>query len=276
MKQRRYPIALTIAGSDSGGGAGIQADLKTFSALGVYGTSAITAITAQNTLGVSAISSVPPEIVDAQLTALFSDFPIHALKTGMLYAPETVQVVTEAIRRWKPAHVVVDPVMIATSGDSLILEESIRLYKSRLFPLTDLLTPNCDEAALLTGLAVDSPDKMLKAAESLLATGCRGVLIKGGHLAASSNEATDLLLLADASPLYLTAPFIATRNTHGTGCTLSAAITAYLACGHPLADAVVAAKEYLTKALQTGAEANCWQGHGPLNHFHNPQPLCTF
>lgn len=267
----RYPVALTIAGSDSGGGAGIQADLKTFSSLGVYGTSAITAVTAQNTTGVQSIQPVSPDIIEGQIRAVMEDIPIDAVKIGMLFLPQTVRIVAQALDRFSPTHVVLDPVMIATSGDSLIAEETVETIINELFHRVHLITPNIDEASLLSGMAIHNENDMAAAAEKLWALGCPAVLMKGGHLKGSNM--TDILYRKNQEPLRLSVPTIDTDNTHGTGCTLSSAIAAFMALGYTLPEAVIQAKTYITEALQAGADVQLGHGHGPLNHFFHPQPL---
>lgn len=267
----RYPVALTIAGSDSGGGAGIQADLKTFSALGVYGASVITAVTAQNTREVRGIQAVEPGIVRQQLEAVFDDLQVDAVKTGMLHNTEAVHCVAEAMRRYRPPYLIVDPVMVSTSGCRLIENDTVEAIKSRLFGRATLITPNLDEAELLSGLPVRSIPQMEQAAGRLLELGCRAVLMKGGHLA--DKESTDILFISGEEPLYLRTDAVRTGNSHGTGCTLSSAIAAYLALGHDLRQAVTAAKEYISGALRQGADVKTGNGHGPVNHFFAPSPL---
>lgn len=259
------PIALTIAGSDSGGGAGIQADLKTFSALGVYGASVITAITAQNTKGVTAVENVSADMVVAQIDAVFSDLHVKAVKIGMVSRRETIVAIAERLRRFgKPA--VVDPVMVATSGDRLLQPDAASLLMEQLLPLALVVTPNLPEAALLSGRPIaENETEMARQAEALLKGGARSVLIKGGHL--PSGEATDLLFDGQTL-LRLPAPRIETRNDHGTGCTLSAAIAACLALGKPLAEAARAAKDYLHGAISAADELQVGQGRGPVHHFH--------
>jgi hydroxymethylpyrimidine/phosphomethylpyrimidine kinase len=259
-------IALTIAGSDSGGGAGIQADLKAFSALGVYGASVITALTAQNTRGVTGIHDVPPDFVTAQIDAVFSDIAVDAVKIGMLSRPETIRAVADGLRRWKPSHVVLDPVMVATSGDMLLVPEARDSLVSELFPLATLITPNMSEAAVLTGMPVAaSEDEMLQQADALQALGARNVLLKGGH--GQGAEAVDVLLHQGGRARF-TARRHATLNTHGTGCTLSSAIAAGLALGLGLEGAVRAAKDYLTGAIVAADDLRIGGGHGPVHHFH--------
>jgi hydroxymethylpyrimidine/phosphomethylpyrimidine kinase len=268
---RHYPRVLSIAGSDSGGGAGIQADLKTFGALGCYGMTAITAITAQNTQGVRAIHGVPPAILAAQIDAVVEDIGVDAVKIGMLHAPEIVQVVAQAIRRHSLKNVVLDPVMVATSGDRLIAEETVAVLVRELFPLAAVITPNLDEAELLLGHAIANAAALEPAAQELLALGARSVLLKGGHLA--GDEVVDVLLQPGRAPLRLASPRIASRNVHGTGCTLSSAIAAHLATGHALDEAVRLARGYILGAIAAGAAVRTGHGHGPLNHGYAPVPM---
>ena len=267
----QYPRLLTIAGSDSGGGAGIQADLKTFSALGCFGMSAITALTAQNTCGVRAIHGVPLNVLRDQIDAVVEDIGVDAVKIGMLHSPEMVQVVANAIDRHALPHVVMDPVMVATSGAVLIDSPAIAALVRELFGRAVLVTPNLDEATLLVGRTLANEDDMQLAAHELLAKGARAVLLKGGHLA--GDVVSDLLQVAGAAPYWMRAPRIATANTHGTGCTLSSAIAAYLALGHSLIDAVEAARAYVRGALAAGAHVKTGQGSGPLNHGFAPQVM---
>ena len=265
---RRYPRLLTIAGSDSGGGAGIQADLKTFAALGCYGMSAITAITAQNTLGVSAIAPLPAALLTQQIDAVTSDIGVDAVKIGMLHDPEVVLAVAAAIRRHGWTRVVLDPVMVATSGDALIAKETVAVLVRELFPLATVVTPNLDEAALLLGRPVTAEAELAAAAADLLALGAPAMLLKGGHLA--GEELVDLLLETGRPPQRYASARIASRNTHGTGCTLSSAIACYLALGHDLADAVRLARGYVVEAIRHGADVRVGGGHGPLNHGFGP------
>jgi hydroxymethylpyrimidine/phosphomethylpyrimidine kinase len=260
------PIALTIAGSDSGGGAGIQADLKTFAALGVYGASVLTALTAQNTQRVSAIHDVPAEFVTAQIDAVFSDLAVGAVKIGMLARAPVIEAVAAGLDRWKATNVVLDPVMIATSGDRLLAPEAIDALKRELLPRANLVTPNLPEAAALLGDEVAADERAMEAqALRILALGAKAVLIKGGH--GESAESADLLFDGSSSTRFAVKR-IATRNTHGTGCTLSAAIAAGLAKGQDLATAARAAKDYVTKAIAAADRLAIGQGHGPLHHFH--------
>lgn len=269
--KHQYPRLLTIAGSDSGGGAGIQADLKTFSALGCFGMSAITALTAQNTTGVRAIHGVPPDMLTAQIDAVVEDIGVDAVKIGMLHSPEIVQAVADAIDRHALPHVVLDPVMVATSGAVLIDSPAIASLVRELFGRAVLVTPNLDEASLLVGRALTSEADMQAAAHELLAKGARAVLIKGGHL--TGDVVSDLLQAAGVAPYWMRAPRIATANTHGTGCTLSSAIAAHLALGYSLVDAVEAARAYVRGALAAGASVKTGQGGGPLNHGFAPQVM---
>jgi len=259
---------LSIAGSDSGGGAGIQADLKTFSALGCFGLTAITAITAQNTTGVRAIHGVPPAMLRDQIDAVVEDIGVDAVKIGMLHAPDIVQTVAQAIARHQLRNVVFDPVMVATSGAKLITDEAVSLLVAELFARAMVITPNLDEAALLVGQALQTPQDMLQAAQKLLAQGAHAVLVKGGHLA--GDTVIDLLLQQGLEPLWMQAPRIDTANTHGTGCTLSSAIAAYLALGLALPEAVQEARGFVRQALQAGAVVKTGHGSGPLNHSFAP------
>ena len=264
----RYARVLTIAGSDSGGGAGIQADLKTFAALGCYGMSALTALTAQNTVGVQAIHAVPPSFLKAQLESVLDDIGADAIKIGMLHAPEIVEVVAWAIDQYRPAHVVLDPVMVATSGDRLIAEETVTELVRQLFPRASLITPNLDEAEWLLGHRIAEAEVLPAAADALLALGAQAVLLKGGHLAGTT--VVDWLARPGHSGLRLASERIASHNVHGTGCTLSSAIASHLALGHELEAAVRLARDYILSAIATGAKVRTGQGHGPLNHGHAP------
>jgi len=264
-----YPRVLTIAGSDSGGGAGIQADLKTFAALGCYGMTAITALTAQNTLGVQAIQSLPAAFLKTQLQSVLDDIGVDAVKIGMLHSPEVVEVVAWAIDHYQLQKVVLDPVMVATSGDALIADETIAVLVRELFPRVQLITPNLDEAALLLGRPLSKASELSAAAAELQAMGAAAVLLKGGHL--PGDEVVDVLLLADHLSHCLRSPRINSMNVHGTGCTLSSAIASYWALGHDLQDAVVQARAYILAAIQAGAQVTTGHGHGPLNHGFAPK-----
>jgi hydroxymethylpyrimidine/phosphomethylpyrimidine kinase len=260
------PVALTIAGSDSSGGAGIQADLKTFSALDVYGASVITALTAQNTKGVTQIHDVPPDFITAQIDAVFSDLAVNAVKIGMLSVPAAIAAVVAGLDRWKLTLVVLDPVMVASSGDRLLAPAAIEILKRELIPRALVITPNLPEAAALLDAPIATTEGEMRAqAEQLLALGTKAVLIKGGH--ASGSEAVDLLVSREAVA-RLTAERHDTKNTHGTGCTLSAAIAAGLARGQRLGEAVSDAKQYVTEAIGCADELAVGHGHGPVHHFH--------
>ena len=266
-----YPRVLSIAGSDSGGGAGIQADLKTFAALGCYGMTAITALTAQNTLGVRAIHGVPSEMLRDQIDAVVEDMGLDAVKIGMLHAPDIVQTVAEAIDRHALQKVVLDPVMVATSGAVLIDNPAIAVLVRELFWRAVMITPNLDEASLLVGRPLGSEQAMEAAAQELLAKGAQAVLLKGGHLA--GEVVSDLLVTQNGELHWMRAPRIHSANTHGTGCTLSSAIAAHLALGAPLLEAVQAARAYVRAALEAGAKVRTGAGSGPLNHGHAPQAM---
>jgi len=259
-------IAVTIAGSDSGGGAGIQADLKAFSALGVYGASVIAALTAQNTRGVTAIHDVPPDFVRAQMDAVFSDLAVDAVKIGMLSVPETIRAVADGLNAFGVGRIVLDPVMIAQSGDPLITPEAIDTLRDVLVPMATVITPNLPEAARLLNAEPAAGEVEMRAqGERLMALGPKAVLMKGGH--GEGAESVDLLITGDGV-VRLAARRIDTQNTHGTGCTLSSAITAGMARGLPLADAVREAKAYLTAALAAADDLDIGHGHGPVHHFH--------
>ena len=261
------PVALTVAGSDSGGGAGIQADLKTFAALGVYGASVLTALTAQNTLGVQAVHAVPAAFVVRQLDSVLDDLAVAAIKVGMIADAEVAAALADALRaRAAGLPVVLDPVMVATSGDSLIASEAVAVLRERLIPLAALLTPNLPEAAALLGEAIaEGEEAAAGQGRRLLALGPGAVLVKGGH--GTGPESVDLLVTRDGVR-RLPAARIATRRTHGTGCTLSAAVAAGLARGAALPDAVAAAKDYVTRAIAGADRLAVGRGHGPLHHFH--------
>ena len=271
---------LTIAGSDSGGGAGIQADLKTFAALGTYGACVITALTAQNTRTVTAIHDVPPDFVGAQLDAVFDDIRISAVKIGMLSRPEVIAVVAERLQHYSAdcGWIVVDPVMVAKSGDRLLQPDAVAALREKLLPLASVITPNLPEAGVLLDREPPTDQaSMVEAAAALRALGPRAVLLKGGHL--EGDESIDVLDDGDGGddggsggndgkPEILSAPRIATANTHGTGCTLSAAIAALLGRGLPLRSAVARAKVYITAAIQAADQLDVGHGHGPVQHFH--------
>lgn len=260
------PIALTIAGSDSSGGAGIQADLKTFAACGVYGASAITALTAQNTRGVNGIHDVPADFITAQIEAVFADLDVKAVKIGMVARRKAIEAIVAGLDKWSPAHVVVDPVMVATSGDRLLSPDAIDALRKKLFPRSSLITPNLPEAAALLDDAIaESEADVERQGRLLLALGCPAVLIKGGH--AHGPESIDYLVTG-TSVIRLAAPRTATTNTHGTGCSLSSAVAAGLAKGNSLEAAVRDAKAYVSAAIAASDRLRVGHGHGPIHHFH--------
>lgn len=265
MSRTTLPVVLSIAGSDSGGGAGIQADLKTFQAFGVFGTTAITAITAQNTTGVTAVHPVPLEVVRAQIHAVASDLPPAAIKTGMLATAELVGVVAEEIAQHALPNFVCDPVMVASSGARLLDEDAIEALLTKLLPLSTLITPNLDEARILTGLAVEGEAGMLEAAEVLVAMGADAALVKGGH--GGGDEVVDILWDGRVVQRW-SRPRLHTRNVHGTGCTLSAAIAAGLATGSPLRNSVERALNFVARAIEEAPGLG--NGFGPLNHLVRP------
>lgn len=254
---------LTIAGSDSSGGAGVQADLKTFAALGAYGMSCITALTAQNTTGVTAIADTAPEMVTAQLAAVYEDVPPDAVKMGMLANGAVAGAAADFLAAHRGAPVVVDPVMSATSGAVLLEEEAIQVYREKLFPLAAVVTPNMPEAEVLAGMTIRTEADMQEAARRIIAFGCGAVLVKGGHRGA---DALDVLLAADGFHEF-PGEKIDTANTHGTGCTLSSAIAVYLAEGASVPEAAAKAKAYLTGAIRGGRTRSVGHGHGPVDHF---------
>jgi hydroxymethylpyrimidine/phosphomethylpyrimidine kinase len=260
------PVALTIAGSDSSGGAGIQADLKTFAALGVYGASVITALTAQNTSGVSGIHQVPADFITAQIDAVFSDLDVAAVKIGMVAQVATLEAIVAGLMRWSPRHVVLDPVMVATSGDRLLAADAVAALRTKLIPRSSLITPNLPEAAALLEEPVASSEAAIEAqGKRLLALGCPAVLIKGGH--GQGAESIDYLVTG-GGVIALAAPRIATRNTHGTGCSLSSAIAAGLAKGEDMETAVRKAKAWVSAAIAEADRLGVGHGHGPIHHFH--------
>lgn len=260
------PIALTIAGSDSSGGAGIQADLKTFSALGVYGASVITALTAQNTRGVQSIFPVTPQFVRQQLDAVMGDLAVTAVKIGMLGTADVIEAVADGLEAWAPRFVVLDPVMVAKSGDHLLVPSAVDALRRRLVPLVTLITPNLPEAAVLLGEPeVRERNRMPAAAARLQGLGAKNVLLKGGHL---EGEDSPDVLLHGGEVSWLEGRRVPTPHTHGTGCTLSSAIAALLARGRPLPAAVAEAKQWLGQAIAAGRELGIGRGKGPVHHFH--------
>jgi hydroxymethylpyrimidine/phosphomethylpyrimidine kinase len=260
------PVALTIAGSDCSGGAGIQADLKTFAALGVYGASVITALTAQNTKRVSGIHPVPADFVAAQIEAVFGDLDVKAVKIGMAAQPATIDAIADGLTRWAPKHVVLDPVMVATSGDRLLAADALEGLRTKLIPQASLITPNLPEAAaLLDEPVADGEAAIERQGRRLLALGCPAVLIKGGH--GQGAESIDYLI-RHSGTVVLAAPRLATQNTHGTGCSLSSAIAAGLAKGEDMESAVRQAKDWISAAIAAADRLGVGHGHGPIHHFH--------
>lgn len=265
----KTPITLTIAGSDSGGGAGIQADIKAISATGGYACSVITALTAQNTLGVTGVMPVPGAFISQQFDAVFTDLQVQAVKIGMLGDADTINTVADALRQYKPAYVVLDPVMVATSGDLLLAEDAVETLIQSLLPLADVITPNLHEAQALLGRMgeplPETAEQMQASSEALLTLGCRSVLLKGGHF--EGQQATDYWL-SEAGLKTYTGERIDTQNTHGTGCTLSAGIASYLAQGLEMAEAIEQAKAYIQGAIRHADELEVGAGSGPVNHFY--------
>lgn len=272
---KKYHTVLTIAGSDCSGGAGIQADIKTISALGCYAASAITAVTVQNTCGVSAIHPIPAEYVKSQIEAVMTDIKPEAVKIGMINDVEIVRAIASSIKTYRPKLVVFDPVMVSTSGCKLIEDKAIEAIKNELIPLSTIITPNLKEAIVLTGDNISHAGSMIEAGRKILNYGCHSVLVKGGHL--DGDDMCDVLCInGDSNPYTFTARKIDSHNTHGTGCTLSSAIATNLALGYTLQEAVNRAKEYVYKGILTGKDIHIGNGHGPLNHFHTPVPMHIF
>ncbi|MEM7745826.1 MAG: bifunctional hydroxymethylpyrimidine kinase/phosphomethylpyrimidine kinase [Pseudomonadota bacterium] len=259
-------IALTIAGSDSGGGAGIQADLKAFSALGVYGASVLTAVTAQNTKAVTAVHEIPVEIIHAQIEAVLDDLDVDAIKIGMLSSPEIIAAVAGALSDVR-VPIVLDPVMVAKSGDRLLQERAVAALQSLLLPMATLVTPNAPEAAILTDTEeARGPETLKQQGEALIAAGAKSALMKGGHL--EGDICTDIFVTDGFPAKVLRAARVQTRNTHGTGCTLSAAIAAHLSRGRAVSEAVAEAHAYLNRAIVEAGTLQIGSGHGPVHHFH--------
>ena len=267
--KKRYNTVLTIAGSDSGGGAGIQADIKAISAMGCYAASAITAITVQNTLGVQAVHPVPLDILRGQIDAVLSDIGADAVKIGMLHSSEVVILVAEMIEKYGIRNVVLDPVMVSTSGHRLIEEDAVEVIKSRLLPLARVITPNVPEAEILAGCKIAGEDEFEAIARRLSDNGNVSVLMKAGHL--SGDSLVDYFYNAEDDTITrLQSKRVQTKNTHGTGCTLSSAFAASLAKGENLTDAAISAKRYIEHAIISGAEYEIGKGHGPVNHGFDP------
>lgn len=271
MKKYKYPSVLTIAGFDGSGGAGIQADIKTISALGCYATSVLTALPVQNTQGVKNIFSIPIKAVAEQLETIMEDIVPDTIKIGMIHTPELVDIIVKKLQEYKHIPIVFDPVMVATSGHRLIEEETIGAIIEKLFPIADIITPNMDEAAILSKIKVETLKDMQLAGEHIKELGCKNILLKGGH------QKTEIItsLLLDESNTYHSFEFnrIETNNTHGSGCTLSAAIASFLAMGKSIYEAVELGQQYVYNAISCGADTKTGGGNGPLNHFFNPQKL---
>lgn len=267
---KHYISVLSIAGSDSGGGAGIQADLKTFAALGCYGTSAVTAITVQNTVGVFDIHPIPAAIVAGQIKAVLDDIKPSAIKIGMIQSSATALAITGLLKAYPHIPIVLDPVMISSSGRKLLDDATLRILQEQLFPLVTLLTPNLDEAAVLSGLPIDSVEDMQAAAARI---SCNAVLVKGGHL--SGTQLYNVYQDKSGNQHIFPSEAIATRNTHGTGCTLSSAIAAFLARGEALIAAIEKAGSYMHNAIAAGSDVKTGEGHGPVNHFFDPEKALT-
>ena len=257
-------VVLTIAGSDSGGGAGIQADLKTFQELGVFGTSAITAVTAQNTLGVHSVYPIEVEGVVAQMRAVLDDFDVKACKTGMLFSAEIISAVAKLLKEYPPIPLVIDPVMIAKGGQSLLQQQAIKALKEELIPLATIVTPNIPEAEVLTGITIRTDEDIYRAAKKIIKLGAKAVVMKGGHRS-DVLDAKDYFLDSDGQSFTVTTPWIQTKDTHGTGCTFAAALTGFLAKGYSMTDSVAEAKQFIQAAIEDGLHIG--SGHGPTNHW---------
>lgn len=263
-----YIPVLSIAGSDSSGGAGIQADIKTMSALGVYAMTAITAITVQNTLGVTAVQAITPDIITGQIDAVFADIPPRAIKIGMLFDAITAAAVADSLACHRARNIVLDPVMISTSGSRLLAADAIDVIVRRLIPMAEIITPNAMEAEALT--ASTDPEVQI---DRLREMGAQAILIKGGDKNTALDTVTDWLFTPAAGMMSLDSPRIRSVNTHGTGCTLSSAIASFLAMGYSVVESVLKAKEYISQAIEKGGRVSIGHGHGPVNHFHHPVPL---
>ncbi|MBQ2906608.1 MAG: bifunctional hydroxymethylpyrimidine kinase/phosphomethylpyrimidine kinase [Bacteroidales bacterium] len=277
-QSKSYPKVLSVAGSDSSGGAGIQADIKTFSALGVYGATAITAITAQNTQGVNSQFALEPQMVYDQIAAVMDDIEPSVVKIGMLSNTAIVEAVAKALYDYKPSFIVLDPVIVSSTGHRLLSIEAQETIKEKLIPIADLLTPNIPEMKVLTDSSLSSLEEKKEAAQQLFNLGAKAILLKGGH--EEGEMKTDVLFVSQQSTdngqqtlSMFTSKTVVTKNTHGTGCTLSSAIAAFIARGLSLADAISEAKNYVTEAIRAGADVNIGNGIGPVNHFFNPQKM---
>lgn len=271
MKKYIYPSVLTIAGFDGSGGAGIQADIKTISALGCFATSVLTALPIQNTTGVKSIHTIPFEVVEEQLHTVLDDIFPDAIKIGMVHSCELVNTIVGVLNTYPKTSIVFDPVMVATSGHKLIEDQTIRVIIEQLFPLADIITPNLDEAAVLAEMSIETVDEMYIAGEKIKALGCNSLLLKGGHL--KSERLTSLYFTTDGQVHEYHSTKYDTNNTHGSGCTLSSAIASYIAQGKSFSEAVALAQDYVQQAIFNGKDVQTGKGNGPLNHFFNPQKL---
>jgi len=271
MKKYKYPSVLTIAGFDGSGGAGIQADIKTISALGCYATSVLTALPVQNTQGVRNIFPIPVEAVSEQIDAILDDIFPDAIKIGMVHTPELVETIVKTLAKYKKVPIVFDPVMVATSGHRLIEEKTIETIIEKLFPISDIITPNMDEAAILAKMEVKNLDDMKIAGERIKELGCKNILLKGGHL--QTEMITSLLYNDQNDYQTFKSEKVDTKNTHGSGCTLSSAIASFIARGKSMNEAVAFAQYYVSEAVLKGSDVQTGKGNGPLNHFFNPQKL---
>ncbi|MDR1200368.1 MAG: bifunctional hydroxymethylpyrimidine kinase/phosphomethylpyrimidine kinase [Tannerellaceae bacterium] len=271
MKKYSYPSVLTIAGFDSSGGAGIQADIKTISALGCFATTVLTALPVQNTTGVKSIYSIPDTVVEEQLYTVLDDIFPNAIKIGMVHSCGLVDTIVHVLKKYPRTNLVFDPVMVATSGHKLIEDKTIQSIVEQLFPLADIITPNLDEAVVLAQMPIETVDDMYIAGEKIKALGCNSLLLKGGHL--KSKELTSLYFSSDGKVHEYHSEKYETNNTHGSGCTLSSAIASYLARGTSFLDAVISAQDYVQQAIFHGKDVQTGKGNGPLNHFFNPQKL---
>ncbi|WP_454059222.1 bifunctional hydroxymethylpyrimidine kinase/phosphomethylpyrimidine kinase [Elizabethkingia ursingii] len=271
MKKYTSPSVLTIAGFDGSGGAGIQADIKSFSALGCFATSVLTALPVQNTQGVRKIYSIPEQAVADQIEAILDDIFPAAIKIGMVHTPQLVDTIVNTLSKYTKIPIVFDPVMVATSGHHLIEEETIAALVQKLFPIADVITPNMDEASILANMQVRTLDDMYIAGEKILNMGCKSILLKGGHQ--ETDMITSLYFDKTGKIYSFETEKFKTNNTHGSGCTLSSAIAAYIAQGKDLHDAVSMGQKYVFEAIKSGKDIEIGKGNGPLNHFFNPQKL---
>lgn len=270
-KKYNYPSVLTIAGFDGSGGAGIQADIKTISALGCYATSVLTALPIQNTTGVKSIFSIPEQIVGDQLDTILEDIFPNSIKIGMVHSSKLVEIIVDKLKHYPHLPIVFDPVMVATSGHQLIEDNTIQTIIHHLFPIADVITPNLDEAAILAEMKIESIEEMRIAGKKIMEFGCKSLLLKGGHL--KSRQLTSLYFSANGAIESFAFPKFETNNTHGSGCTLSSAIASYLAQKKSLPEAIRLGQEYIHQAIYHGKDVIIGKGNGPVNHFFNPQKL---